>query len=77
MGALYWRNILIKGLFISSDGELQQIGDLTTLASIIQTMETILPQLKEKELEISLSSLSEEVLQNELNKRHSTQRLEP
>lgn len=54
---------MIRGLFISQDGEIQQIGELTTLSGIIQAMQGILPDLQQQEKQRLLSLWSSEEIE--------------
>lgn len=66
---------MIKGIFFAEDGFVQQIGELATLQNVIQAIQTVLPQLIEKEKEQILSSLSDDDLEK-LIKSRKTKKLE-
>jgi hypothetical protein len=53
---------MLKGIYISEDGVVQQIGDVTTYIRIIAVIEEILPQLRKQQQEKVLSELSTEDL---------------
>lgn len=66
---------MIKGIFFAEDGFVQQIGELATFQNVIQAIQTVLPQLIEKEKEQILSSLSDDDLEK-LIKSRKTKKLE-
>lgn len=54
---------MVKGILIFETGEVQQIGDLTSLQNIIITIEQLLPQLKKQERDRVLELWSPEELE--------------
>lgn len=60
---------MLKGIIIFESGEIQQVGDLVTLANIIQSMKQALPELEKKQREHIFNTLSTEEIA-ELIKQH-------
>lgn len=67
---------MIKGLFFSESGEVQQIGEITNLSSIISALEAVLPQLKEEHVKSILSKFTEEDLMRAISQRKADQKNE-
>lgn len=62
---------MIKGIFISEDGFIQALGEITTLEHIIKAMHRNLPEFERQEKERVLSSLGDEELEKLLQERKS------
>jgi len=60
---------MIKGLFISEDGFVQLIGEVSSLVFIIRTIKNIIPDLEQKERDRINSILSNEDLEKLLQER--------
>ncbi len=63
---------MIKGILIFENGTIQQIGELTTLNSIIVAIKQILPELEEQEKKRVLDSISDDDIQQLLASRKNT-----
>lgn len=62
---------MIKGVLIFEQGGMQQIGELSSVQGIINTMKQALPVLEEQEANRILDSLSDEELQKVLAAREN------
>lgn len=60
---------MVQGIFFSQDGEIQQIGNITTLANIIAVIKGVLPELEQKEADRVLQSISDEDLERLIQQR--------
>lgn len=60
---------MLKGVIIFEQGGMQQIGELSSLQGIINTIEEALPMLKQQEAKRVLDAMSDEELQNILAAR--------
>jgi hypothetical protein len=54
---------MVRGLLILETGEVQQIGELTSLQGLISGMENVLPQLKNQERQRMLTLWSPDELE--------------
>lgn len=65
---------MVRGLLILETGEVQQIGELTSLQGLINALEQLLPQLKGQERQRVLSLWSPDELKKaaeEIRRRES------
>jgi hypothetical protein len=73
-------DLLMGGIIITSDGQVAQYGVITSATAIIQSLKELIPSLEAQERERSIAALSDEELQNIIDKRRantgSTERLE-
>lgn len=67
---------MLRGLIFFEQGGVQQVGELTTLESIIQTIRLVLPDLETKQRERVLASLSDEDLKKLLVERQHAKKQE-
>lgn len=71
---------MIKGLFISEDGEVQILGDVKTLQAIIQIVLKLPDELQRMQLGLVAAQLTDEELQQIRAMRSNTgktEKLEP
>lgn len=60
---------MIKGIFIFESGGLQQIGEVSSLQGIINTIRELLPILEQQERDRVLSQLSNDELEALIKQR--------
>jgi len=68
---------MVNGILIFDNGEIQQIGTLTSLQGIINALDTLLPQIKKQERDRILSLWSPEELEKAAAEIKSREFLEP
>lgn len=62
---------MFKGIIIFESGGVQQIGEITTLQGIINTIKQILPELEKQERDRVFSTLSTEELAQLIKEREA------
>lgn len=50
----------VNGIFISEDGEVQVFGTLSSVTKVIPTLEQLIPQLKEQQIQMLVRQLGPE-----------------
>ena len=66
---------MVKGILILESGDVQQIGDLNSLAGIIVAIKQVLPQLEEQEAQRVIQQISDEDLQRIIAARKEAKKL--